>query len=222
MFEEKSVPTETANTAETTSKFAPNTNAPNTNAAHDESGAIKETNARRDFLRRGVAATGAVIGLSVLGTRSEAAEALNGAADGKSSTQSSTTTVTTTTSTNGATAVVPPTVVAPTLQLNLKVHKELARVGGSELVPIDGDTLIVARTGVSEIVACSAICTHRGCKISYVHEEKHFQCPCHGAQFGLDGAVLRGPAKRPLKNYSADVAAVVTLPGAFPVAMPKK
>ncbi len=154
-------------------------------------------NARRDFLKQGAAATGALLSLSVLGV-AHAAE----------TTSNSTTTVTTT-----KTAVVP-----QTLQLSLKQHAALSKVGGFEIVPVpDGsDTLIVAHTDTSSFVACSAICPHRGCKVVYDHADKEFVCPCHDSRFALDGSVLKGPARRPLKNYATDLAAVVSLSTAPP------
>ena len=57
-------------------------------------------------------------------------------------------------------------------------------------------------------------CTHRGCQPDPVGDR--FVCPCHGSEFDLEGAVLRGPAERSLPRYRVaregeDV--VVTLPG---------
>ncbi|WP_433514245.1 Rieske (2Fe-2S) protein [Nonomuraea sp. CA-143628] len=44
----------------------------------------------------------------------------------------------------------------------------------------------------------SAICTHQGCTVASVSGGK-IHCPCHGSQFSaLTGAVVQGPAKRPL------------------------
>ena len=51
------------------------------------------------------------------------------------------------------------------------------------------------------IVAYSAVCTHNGCPITSIHENKHMiVCNCHGSTFdvGNDGAVANGPATRRL------------------------
>jgi len=51
------------------------------------------------------------------------------------------------------------------------------------------------------IVAYSAVCTHNGCPITSIHENKRMiVCNCHGSTFdvGNDGAVAHGPATRKL------------------------
>lgn len=44
----------------------------------------------------------------------------------------------------------------------------------------------------------SAACTHVGCIVHWNSLETCWDCPCHGSQFAIDGAVLNGPAVRPL------------------------
>jgi len=43
----------------------------------------------------------------------------------------------------------------------------------------------------------SARCTHLGCTINHQQQDVMI-CPCHGSKFTLQGAVLNGPAGRPL------------------------
>lgn len=47
--------------------------------------------------------------------------------------------------------------------------------------------------------ACLMKCTHRGCEVD-VHGSRYV-CPCHGSEFDPDGAVLEGPAERPLQTF---------------------
>lgn len=50
--------------------------------------------------------------------------------------------------------------------------------------------------------ALSAVCTHLGCTVNWIPENDRIECPCHGSIFDEEtGAVLRGPATRPLEWY---------------------
>jgi glycine/D-amino acid oxidase-like deaminating enzyme/nitrite reductase/ring-hydroxylating ferredoxin subunit len=52
--------------------------------------------------------------------------------------------------------------------------------------------------------AVSPTCTHMGCLVSFNGAEEAWECPCHGSRFGLDGAVLQGPAVKPLRRRPDD------------------
>lgn len=81
---------------------------------------------------------------------------------------------------------------------------ELAKVGGSATVKHDAlpETVLVARTDDKTYVAASTRCTHFGMPVSYVHEAKQFRCCSLGhSTYKLDGTIVSGPAKRPLKIY---------------------
>lgn len=54
--------------------------------------------------------------------------------------------------------------------------------------------------GEEGLAAYFARCTHLGCKLRYTAGDDHFQCNCHGSTFSLEGAVLRGPATRPMER----------------------
>jgi Rieske Fe-S protein len=58
-----------------------------------------------------------------------------------------------------------------------------------------------------KVHACSAACTHLGCHLHWNSFERCWDCPCHGSQFSIDGAVLNGPATSPLEKVTLDAAA---------------
>jgi glycine/D-amino acid oxidase-like deaminating enzyme/nitrite reductase/ring-hydroxylating ferredoxin subunit len=56
----------------------------------------------------------------------------------------------------------------------------------------------VYRDAGGQLHELSAVCTHLGCVVQWNSGEKSWDCPCHGSRFGIDGAVLNGPAPAPL------------------------
>ena len=66
----------------------------------------------------------------------------------------------------------------------------------------NGDTLIVIRVDATTVDTLSDICTHAGCEVNYTASAMNLLCPCHGSLFSLTGAVVRGPALRPLQTYA--------------------
>ena len=49
------------------------------------------------------------------------------------------------------------------------------------------------------LYALTAVCTHQGCTVRA--RTSTFYCPCHGATFSLNGAVVSGPVFQPLRHY---------------------
>jgi menaquinol-cytochrome c reductase iron-sulfur subunit len=56
----------------------------------------------------------------------------------------------------------------------------------------------VIKHSSSELTVFSPICTHLGCHFKWNPETRHFECPCHGSVWMIDGKVIGGPAPRPL------------------------
>lgn len=63
-----------------------------------------------------------------------------------------------------------------------------------------------------QIRAVSRICTHMGCAVNFEGSEQHFVCPCHGAEFDMQGRFLSGyhgesysPALAPLPPINVRV-----------------
>jgi cytochrome b6-f complex iron-sulfur subunit len=72
---------------------------------------------------------------------------------------------------------------------------------GSRTLRLDIPAVVYNNGG--EYIAYSLTCTHLGCTVE--EDGEGFACPCHGSQFDKDGAVLGGPAKKPLRQLRVDV-----------------
>jgi len=70
--------------------------------------------------------------------------------------------------------------------------------GEAGVVEVDGTKAAVHRAGDGRVTAVSAACTHMGCDVVWNPAEETWDCPCHGSRFAVDGAVLEGPAVKPL------------------------
>ena len=88
--------------------------------------------------------------------------------------------------------------------------RELVRLAdvpvGGAVVTEDaaGKPVVVGRPAGDEVVAFSAVCTHRGCTVAA--EDRILRCPCHGSTFDpATGENTGGPAPRPLTELAVRV-----------------
>ena len=94
-----------------------------------------------------------------------------------------------------------PTNITFTLDLSLPENAALTSAGGA----LTKSGVIVARLSTTEFTAVSVICTHEGTSVNYVSGQQSFLCPNHGSKFDKNGAVVNGPAAKPLKKYSTEL-----------------
>ncbi|AUT00178.1 cytochrome B6 [Nostoc sp. CENA543] len=73
-----------------------------------------------------------------------------------------------------------------------------------ENLPV-GSVLVVGTSKSANLVAVNPTCTHKGCIVEWKDATKKFVCPCHGAEYGVDGTVQKAPATKPLKTYAAKI-----------------
>ncbi len=59
----------------------------------------------------------------------------------------------------------------------------------------------LARLEDGGFLAISRKCTHLGCTVPWLEEEKRFACPCHGSTFDITGNVIHAPAPRALDLF---------------------
>ncbi|CDX40818.1 Oxidoreductase [Mesorhizobium plurifarium] len=66
-------------------------------------------------------------------------------------------------------------------------------------VVVSGKQKIAAwRDGSGKLHAVSAVCTHKGCTVSWNNADRTWDCSCHGSIFAADGSLIHGPARKPL------------------------
>ncbi|MFN2451033.1 MAG: FAD-dependent oxidoreductase [Candidatus Dormibacteria bacterium] len=72
-------------------------------------------------------------------------------------------------------------------------------LGSGAIVEHQGQRLAAYKDERGRVHALSATCTHLGCQVAFNAAERSWDCPCHGSRFDVDGAILEGPATRPLE-----------------------
>ncbi len=63
----------------------------------------------------------------------------------------------------------------------------------------------LARLADGGFMALSRKCTHLGCTVPWVAEDKKFTCPCHASAFDMTGNVISPPASRALDYYAVTI-----------------
>jgi nitrite reductase/ring-hydroxylating ferredoxin subunit len=69
-------------------------------------------------------------------------------------------------------------------------------------------TKVAVANADGQLYAFDDTCTHRGCSLATGRlDGTTLTCSCHGSQFDItSGAVIRGPATRPVRSRSVQVA----------------
>jgi Rieske Fe-S protein len=88
----------------------------------------------------------------------------------------------------------PKAAVLPSPSKKFQVSLPDALPAGEPYVPPGRSTALFR--DAEGVYAISIVCTHLGCIVKPTADG--FECPCHGSRFARDGAVVRGPAPRPL------------------------
>lgn len=106
-------------------------------------------------------------------------------------------------------AVIPPasstgiTIQGSTITVNLNEATALASTGGWAIV--SAARVLIVNIGDNTFNALTSVCTHDSCDNSWTFTNNVFTCTCHGSRFGTDGAVLNGPASRPLASFPTEL-----------------
>lgn len=68
-----------------------------------------------------------------------------------------------------------------------------------------GPVLVVGTSNTGNLTAVNPTCSHKGCTVAWQAQSQKFVCPCHGAEYGVDGKVQKEPATQSLKTYAAKI-----------------
>ena len=63
----------------------------------------------------------------------------------------------------------------------------------------------IVRKSESDLLALSNRCTHLSCSVNWSEETQEYVCPCHDAQFDIEGNVNAGPPPTPLDHFETKV-----------------
>lgn len=79
-------------------------------------------------------------------------------------------------------------------------------VGEMRAFDVSGTSVNVSNAG-GYLHAFDDTCTHRGCSLAEGDlDGTVVTCPCHGSQFDVtSGAIVRGPAERPVRSRAVHV-----------------
>lgn len=72
-------------------------------------------------------------------------------------------------------------------------------------ITVNNTPVVLINRGGQGIVALSRVCTHLGCLVVYSESRGKLVCPCHAAEFNLEGKVLAGPAPRALESIDVTI-----------------
>ncbi len=78
-------------------------------------------------------------------------------------------------------------------------------VGEAYRTTFDNKPVMVVHHPNKGYIALSRVCTHLGCLVDYDRSVNRLICPCHGANFTIEGKVISGPAPAPLTRYPVSV-----------------
>jgi nitrite reductase/ring-hydroxylating ferredoxin subunit len=96
-----------------------------------------------------------------------------------------------------------PSAWAKKIGLDLQKTAELKAPGTAKLINYKGTQILLVHDRKGGVHAINNTCTHKKCKVAYKASTDSLFCKCHRSAFKLNGAVVAGPAPRPLTTYPA-------------------
>lgn len=85
------------------------------------------------------------------------------------------------------------------------LDKEQIPPGTAKEVTYNEIPLVIINRRGSGFIALSRVCTHLGCLVGYDSFNNKLVCPCHAAEFDLEGNTISGPATKNLTRYPLEI-----------------
>ncbi len=85
------------------------------------------------------------------------------------------------------------------------IKKKEIPEGEAKDVIVNSNPVIIINNPSQGFIALSRVCTHLGCLVDYDKSRSRLVCPCHAAQFDIDGKVISGPAPKPLTRFALTI-----------------
>jgi glycine/D-amino acid oxidase-like deaminating enzyme/Rieske Fe-S protein len=79
--------------------------------------------------------------------------------------------------------------------------------GEGKILRIHGQKVAAYRDAQGALTTLCPVCPHLGCTVAWNGAEKTWDCPCHGSRFTATGALMGGPAEKPLGNADVPLSA---------------
>jgi len=81
----------------------------------------------------------------------------------------------------------------------------ISRFDPGSVTAIPQGKFYLVRLADGGFLAVARECTHLGCTIPWIEDERHFMCPCHSSTFDIHGDVINPPAPRALDLYEVRI-----------------
>jgi glycine/D-amino acid oxidase-like deaminating enzyme/nitrite reductase/ring-hydroxylating ferredoxin subunit len=89
------------------------------------------------------------------------------------------------------------------LEYALRKPEDLVADEGA-VVSVNGKRAGAYRDEDGTLHVVDTTCTHMGCELEWNNGDRTWDCPCHGSRFSINGDVVEGPAKKPIKKLELE------------------
>ncbi|KFN03872.1 FAD-dependent oxidoreductase [Bacillus clarus] len=89
------------------------------------------------------------------------------------------------------------------IEVALRKPEDL-EIGEGAVVRVHGKRAGAYKDEEGKLHIVDTTCTHLGCEVEWNNGDCTWDCPCHGSRFSIDGAIIEGPADKPLKRVDSE------------------